>query len=148
MKNHFLRSKRKIIKILSSFFKLFHTFLQLFASNLDSSCRYSIPITNSGASDDLLKQFLSKISGNRICCIQSIAMTVVDFVELKHNWVMIFTSFTHWSIDELLFSPVKLWSWRFHCCCSSKVRFWSLQFMQLVGASCRSRYDMNTELWT
>lgn len=124
------------------------TFLQLFASNLDSSGRFSIPITNSCTSDDLLKHILRRITGNCNCWSLEVHKTVGDFVELEHNWATILTSIIYWSLDELLFSPVKLWNWRFHWCCSSKVRFRSLQFMQLVGASCRSHHDMNTELWT
>lgn len=59
--------------------------------------------------------------------------TVGSFAKIEHNWVVTFTSFIDWSISALLFSPMELWNWRFHGCCSSKVRFRPSPFMQLIG---------------
>ena len=118
--------------------KFLQTFLQLFPSNLDSSCRFSIPIINLCTIEHLLKKKLWQIVKNHHCWNLAPFMAFWDFFEFKHNWAEALISFIFSCINQHLFWTLEPWSKLIKNCIITKVRTRSIQFLQLLYGFCRS----------
>jgi hypothetical protein len=111
--------------------KFLQTFLQLFPSNLDSSCRFSIPIINSCTIEDLLKAKSGRTLLNHHCWTWSIFMADANSGSLKHDWAKASLPYIFPITIEQLFCTFKLRIQQIQQLHLHKVGIRNSQFMKL-----------------